>query len=153
MLVLKRFRVDSGGHHSSKRRDLVEVPLGPLDLSAFVGGGVGASRAPDAAQASASFQLYAACNHHGTMGGGHYTATARHHEDGRWYTYNDAHVEPTEAGAVVSADNYILFFEQERAAPPRRQTLSAPEDWPFASAFIPATFRKRAMSVLNVLAC
>ena len=58
------------------------------------------------------------------MGGGHYTATARHHEDGRWYTYNDADVEPVDAGAVVSADNYILFFEQERAAPPRRQTLS-----------------------------
>ena len=179
VLVLKRFRVDRGGRHSSKRRDLVEVPLRPLDLSTLVGGGSsggggsggggsggggsggggsggggGAGYALDSAKAGASwrFQLYAACNHHGTMSGGHYTATARHHEDGRWYTYNDAHVEPVDAGAVVSADNYILFFEHERAAPPRRQTLSAPEDWPFASAFIPATFRERASSMLNVLA-
>ena len=89
------------------------------------------------------YHLYAACNHHGTMHSGHYTATARHHEDGLWYNYNDKRCSPTEPQHVVNADNYILFFEQRKGIGPRRQTLSAPEDWPFALSAIPSCFQRK----------
>ena len=133
------------------------------------GGSSGAAPAPssdaDAAAAAAAmaaplstryggklpkYHLYAACNHHGTMHSGHYTATARHHEDGMWYTYNDKRCSPTEPQHVVNADNYILFFEQRKGIGPRRQTLSAPEDWPFALGVIPAAFKRTSSALASI---
>ena len=96
-----------------------------------------------------SYRVHAVCNHSGSLSFGHYTAAAKHCADGNWYSYNDARCAPCDPSRVVSGDNYILFLEQERAAPPRCQTLSAPEDWPFAAAFIPAAFRGRASSLLR----
>ena len=41
------------------------------------------------------YDLMAVINHSGTVGGGHYTAHARHPVSGRWYAYNDAWVSRT----------------------------------------------------------
>src|SRR4051794_11702335 len=33
-------------------------------------------------------------NHFGGLGGGHYTATCKNFEDGKWYNYDDSRVSP-----------------------------------------------------------
>lgn len=33
-------------------------------------------------------------NHYGGMGGGHYTATCKNMQDGKWYKFDDSHVSP-----------------------------------------------------------
>lgn len=54
------------------------------------------------------YELYAVCNHFGSMGGGHYTASAR--VNGKWYNFNDSHVTPI--SEVVTQAGYILFYRR-----------------------------------------
>lgn len=54
------------------------------------------------------YELYAVCNHFGSMGGGHYTASAR--VNGKWYNFNDSMVTPI--SEVVTAAGYILFYRR-----------------------------------------
>jgi ubiquitin C-terminal hydrolase len=54
------------------------------------------------------YSLYAVCNHYGSMGGGHYTASAS--VNGKWYNFNDSMVSPI--SEVVSAAGYILFYRR-----------------------------------------
>ena len=54
------------------------------------------------------YELYAVCNHFGSMGGGHYTASAR--VNGKWYNFNDSTVTPITE--VVTPAGYILFYRR-----------------------------------------
>jgi ubiquitin C-terminal hydrolase len=55
------------------------------------------------------YELYAVCNHFGSMGGGHYTASAR--VNGKWYNFNDSNVSPV--NEVVTPAGYILFYRRQ----------------------------------------
>jgi len=64
---------------------------------------------PAAASSSSSehaYQLYAVCNHMGSLSGGHYTAAARCARDGRWYEYDDSRCAQIPEGEVRD----FLFF-------------------------------------------
>jgi ubiquitin carboxyl-terminal hydrolase 4/11/15 len=39
-------------------------------------------------------------NHFGGLGGGHYTATCKNFEDGKWYNYDDSRVSPAGEGDI-----------------------------------------------------
>jgi len=122
----------------SKRSDRVETPLEPMDLARFVGG----SHNPEL-----NFELYAVCNHVGSISAGHYTACARHCRDGNWYEFNDARCSPiSDPSEVISADNYLLFFRQIRQGRPPRQSLSDPQNWPFRLSNIPDKYRANLIS-------
>ena len=56
------------------------------------------------------YDLFAVSNHFGSMGGGHYTAYAKH--DGRWLHFDDASVEPVHAHKVQSPAAYVLFYQR-----------------------------------------
>lgn len=64
------------------------------------------------------YDLYAVCNHHGSLQGGHYTAYCRNSLDGQWYSYDDSTVEPLLEDAVNTRGAYILFYQKRNSIPP-----------------------------------
>ncbi|KAM6957116.1 LOW QUALITY PROTEIN: ubiquitin carboxyl-terminal hydrolase 43 [Aplochiton taeniatus] len=64
------------------------------------------------------YDLYAVCNHHGGMHGGHYTAFCRNSVDGQWYSYDDSSAEAVPEGEVCTRGAYILFYQRRHTIPP-----------------------------------
>ncbi|XP_022644966.1 ubiquitin carboxyl-terminal hydrolase 43-like isoform X2 [Varroa destructor] len=59
------------------------------------------------------YDLYAVCNHHGTMQTGHYTAFCKNPVNGLWYHYDDAIVSTvTDESHLTTRDAYILFYQR-----------------------------------------
>lgn len=92
------------------------------------------------------YDLYAVCNHHGTMQGGHYTgngglsdvlnwlflhkhgvfngfvplcvvAHCKNSIDGQWYCFDDSDVHPMSDGDVCKQTAYILFYQRRATIP------------------------------------
>ncbi|CAM9827330.1 unnamed protein product [Ectocarpus sp. 4 AP-2014] len=88
---------------SSKISSLVTFPLEGLDLSEVV-------KSPQ--KESPDYDLIATANHHGSVHGGHYTATAKNRVSGDWNLFNDERVEGLEANEVQAASAYVLFYRK-----------------------------------------
>eukprot|EP00899_Mesostigma_viride_P022823 jgi/Mesvir1/3725/Mv15003-RA.2 len=101
---LKRFSYSRWNR--DKLENLVDFPISNLDLSRYV---VGPCEQPPV------YDLYAVSNHYGGLGGGHYTAEAKHHEDGRWYSFDDSHVSPTSEDKIKTNAAYLLFYQRRGA--------------------------------------
>uniref|UniRef100_A0A3B4Z8Y6 ubiquitinyl hydrolase 1 n=1 Tax=Seriola lalandi dorsalis TaxID=1841481 RepID=A0A3B4Z8Y6_SERLL len=104
ILHLKRFR--QVGERRNKLTTFVHFPLAGLDMT------------PHMAPPDFLYDLYAVCNHHGGMHGGHYTAFCRNSVDGQWYSYDDSSAEPVPEGEVCTRGAYILFYQRRNAIPP-----------------------------------
>ncbi|XP_022520763.2 ubiquitin carboxyl-terminal hydrolase 43 [Astyanax mexicanus] len=140
ILHLKRFR--QVGERRNKLSTLVRFPLTALDMAPHMvkrsnftrlpPGWKHQPQRPETAQQAQDFlyDLYAVCNHHGGMHGGHYTAFCRNSVDGQWYGYDDSSVEPVPEGEVCTRGAYILFYQ-------RRNSIPA---WS-ASSFLPGSTR------------
>lgn len=89
------------------------------------------------------YDLYAVCNHHGTMQGGHYTgeeapypagyrsspgylccfislclvAHCKNSIDGQWYCFDDSDVHPISEDEVCKQTAYILFYQRRATIP------------------------------------
>ncbi|KAK1331672.1 hypothetical protein QTO34_009645 [Cnephaeus nilssonii] len=63
------------------------------------------------------YDLYAVCNHHGSLQGGHYTAYCRNSLDGQWYSYDDSMVEALPEEEVITRGAYILFYQKRNIIP------------------------------------
>ncbi|XP_057605773.1 ubiquitin carboxyl-terminal hydrolase 31 isoform X2 [Hippopotamus amphibius kiboko] len=63
------------------------------------------------------YDLYAVCNHHGTMQGGHYTAHCKNSVDGLWYCFDDSDVQQLSEDEVCTQTAYILFYQRRTAIP------------------------------------
>ncbi|XP_047960151.1 ubiquitin carboxyl-terminal hydrolase 8-like isoform X3 [Salvia hispanica] len=57
------------------------------------------------------YMLYAISNHYGGMGGGHYTAFAKHRVDS-WYEFDDSHVYPVTEEQIKTQAAYVLFYKR-----------------------------------------
>ncbi|XP_055973745.1 ubiquitin carboxyl-terminal hydrolase 43 [Sorex fumeus] len=64
------------------------------------------------------YDLYAVCNHHGSLQSGHYTAYCRNSLDGQWYNYDDTIVEKLREDEVNTQGAYILFYQKRNSIPP-----------------------------------
>ncbi|XP_068025779.1 ubiquitin carboxyl-terminal hydrolase 43 isoform X1 [Melanerpes formicivorus] len=127
IIHLKRFR--QVAEHRHKLTTLVRFPLRGLDMAPHVaqrgqaGGqlvGRWASwqpplRLPPSCPRDYLYDLYAVCNHHGSMQGGHYTAYCCNALDGRWYSYDDSRVEGLREAEVSTRSAYILFYQRRNA--------------------------------------
>ncbi|KAF7667387.1 hypothetical protein LDENG_00064440, partial [Lucifuga dentata] len=137
ILHLKRFR--QVGERRNKLTTFVHFPLAGLDMTPHVVNrshgthqppvqpqshhhqqqpGWKHSRRPDMSPPDFLYDLYAVCNHHGGMHGGHYTAFCRNSVDGQWYSYDDSSTEPVPEGEVCTRGAYILFYQRRNAIPP-----------------------------------
>ena len=99
MIDLKRW-----GPRGNKLQVPIDIPLDALDLSNYVVG-YGADKY--------IYELYAVCNHHGSSGGGHYTAGVRV-TDGRWYEFNDTRVTDGAVSRLVGPQSYCLFYRKKK---------------------------------------
>jgi len=59
------------------------------------------------------YDLYAVCNHIGSMSRGHYTAYCRSPADGGWYMFDDIHVQPVPEEQLSSPGVYMLFYVRQ----------------------------------------
>ncbi|XP_066432507.1 ubiquitin carboxyl-terminal hydrolase 31 isoform X1 [Eleutherodactylus coqui] len=128
ILHLKRFRQD--GDRRLKLQNMVRFPLVGLDMTPHVvkrsqsswslpshwspwRRPYGLGRDPE----DFIYDLYAVCNHHGTMQGGHYTAYCKNSVDGLWYCFDDSDVQPLAEDEVCKPTAYILFYQRRAAVP------------------------------------
>ncbi|XP_010211959.1 PREDICTED: ubiquitin carboxyl-terminal hydrolase 43 [Tinamus guttatus] len=130
IIHLKRFRQVAERRH--KLTTLVRFPLRGLDMAPHVaqrGQAPGKQvlghwapwkaplYLPESCQLDYLYDLYAVCNHHGSMQGGHYTASCCNSLDGRWYSYDDSTVEGVQEDEVSTRSAYILFYQRRNAIP------------------------------------
>ncbi|MBN3295421.1 UBP43 hydrolase, partial [Amia calva] len=122
ILHLKRFR--QVGERRNKLSTLVRFPLTGLDMAPHVVKRSQSAKTlnpwpPEAGQPpDFLYDLYAVCNHHGGMHGGHYTAYCRNSVDGQWYSYDDSSVDLVPEEEICTRGAYILFYQRRNAIPP-----------------------------------
>ncbi|XP_069023520.1 ubiquitin carboxyl-terminal hydrolase 43a [Embiotoca jacksoni] len=137
ILHLKRFR--QVGERRNKLSTLVRFPLTGLDMAPHVvkrsqsvrnlnlGPLTSSWKEPSGQHHQSAdmilpqeylYDLYAVCNHHGGMHGGHYTAYCRNSVDGQWYSYDDSSVDLVPEEEVCTRGAYILFYERRNTIPP-----------------------------------
>ncbi|CAF1126018.1 unnamed protein product [Rotaria sordida] len=56
------------------------------------------------------YDLFAVCNHRGSMSNGHYTAYCKNPVTGKWFCYDDHLVSELDPSRVCTPDAYILFY-------------------------------------------
>ncbi|KAB0383762.1 hypothetical protein FD755_005679 [Muntiacus reevesi] len=128
IIHLKRFRQE--GDKRMKLQNMVKFPLTGLDMTPHVvkrsqsswslpshwspwRRPYGLGRDPE----DYIYDLYAVCNHHGTMQGGHYTAFCKNSVDGLWYCFDDSDVQQLSEDEVCTQTAYILFYQRRPAIP------------------------------------
>ncbi|XP_034049784.1 ubiquitin carboxyl-terminal hydrolase 31-like [Thalassophryne amazonica] len=128
ILHLKRFRQD--GDRRMKMQNMVKFPLTGMDMAPHIvkrsqsswslpshwspwRRPYGMGRDPE----DYLYDLYAVCNHHGTMQGGHYTAHCKNSIDGQWYCFDDSDVHPISENEVCKQTAYILFYQRRATIP------------------------------------
>lgn len=128
ILHLKRFRQE--GDRRVKMQNMVRFPLIGMDMAPHVvkrsqsswslpshwspwRRPYGLGRNPD----DYLYDLYAVCNHHGNMHGGHYTAYCKNSIDGQWYCFDDSEVSPVAEDDVCQQMAYILFYQRRTVIP------------------------------------
>ncbi|CAG9334234.1 unnamed protein product [Blepharisma stoltei] len=103
IIHLKRFK-HSQYSYNSKNDKLVEFPVEGLDMGRF-----------SITRGDWIYDLYAISNHYGSLDGGHYTAYAKNHENGRWYEFDDSHVSPISEpveNTLIKSSAYVLFYKK-----------------------------------------
>jgi len=133
---LKRFSYSK--YNRDKLEHKIDYPIEGLDMSKFCLGGVAPSGDDDdddgdddddddddddnededdddcsehnaaEREIELSYDLVAVSEHHGGLGGGHYTAVGRSTVDGKWYSFDDSHV--SETNNIVTPSAYVLFY-------------------------------------------
>ncbi|NXL60594.1 UBP31 hydrolase, partial [Chordeiles acutipennis] len=130
IIHLKRFRQE--GDRRMKLQNMVKFPLSGLDMTPHVvkrsqsswslpshwspwRRPYGLGRDPE----DYIYDLYAVCNHHGTMQGGHYTGKSycKNSVDGQWYCFDDSDVQQLSENEVCKQTAYILFYQRRTAIP------------------------------------
>ncbi|XP_006872056.1 PREDICTED: ubiquitin carboxyl-terminal hydrolase 31 [Chrysochloris asiatica] len=128
IIHLKRFRQE--GDRRMKLQNMIKFPLTGLDMTPHVvkrsqsswslpshwspwRRPYGLGRDPE----DYIYDLYAVCNHHGTMQGGHYTAYCKNSVDGLWYCFDDSDVQQLSEDEVCTQMAYILFYQRRTAIP------------------------------------
>lgn len=105
ILVLHLNRFSTTKYSIKKCVTYVEFPLQKLNLH-----GCTAEKAGNAV-----YNLYAVCNHSGTVHGGHYTSYCKDRIS--WYCYNDTRVSTVHDNQVLSSEAYVLFYKLEDTIP------------------------------------
>ncbi|KAM4674531.1 ubiquitin carboxyl-terminal hydrolase 43 [Amazona ochrocephala] len=121
IIHLKRFH--QVAEHRHKLTTLVRFPLRGLDMAPHVaqrsqaGGQLLGRWAWQGPPRDSLYDLYAVCNHHGSLQSGHYTAYCCNALDGQWYSYDDSRVEGVPEAEVSTRSAYILFYQRRKAVP------------------------------------
>ncbi|XP_066520191.1 ubiquitin carboxyl-terminal hydrolase 43-like [Hoplias malabaricus] len=123
ILHLKRFR--QVGDRRNKLSTLITFPHTGLDMTPHVAKRSHSTQGLEPwhhswthTPSDVLYDLYAVCNHHGGLHGGHYTAYCRNSVDGQWYSYDDSSVDLVLEEEICTKGAYILFYQRRNAIPP-----------------------------------
>ena len=96
---LKRFQFSQYSRDKIDR--FIDFPIEDLDMSPYV----------HCHDGSLKYDLFAISDHFGGLGGGHYTACAKNHLDGKWYKFDDSRTGSiSNPESMKSHSNYVLFY-------------------------------------------
>ncbi|XP_068929185.1 ubiquitin carboxyl-terminal hydrolase 43 isoform X2 [Petaurus breviceps papuanus] len=126
ILIIHLKRFCQVGEKRNKLSTLVKFPLFGLNMAPHVAKrNLGqehllnswptweqASCLPNSCPLDFLYDLYAVCNHHGSM-----QAYCRNSLDGQWYSYDDSTVEPVLEDEVSTRGAYILFYQKRNIIP------------------------------------
>ncbi|CAL1540457.1 unnamed protein product, partial [Lymnaea stagnalis] len=112
---LKRFRHE---FYSSKIGTYISFPLEGLDMEPYLHrGSVNDSKFHKACKDEVTlYDLVAIICHHGTAGGGHYTAYCLNHLNDQWYEFDDQYVTEVDVSQVQNCEAYVLFYRKSNKA-------------------------------------
>ncbi|XP_008853956.1 ubiquitin carboxyl-terminal hydrolase 43 isoform X2 [Nannospalax galili] len=127
ILIIHLKRFCQVGERRNKLSTLVKFPLFGLNMAPHVAQRSTSSKAglgpwpswkepaclPTAYPLDFLYDLYAVCNHHGSL-----QAYCRNSLDGQWYSYDDSTVEPLREDEVNTRGAYILFYQKRNSIPP-----------------------------------
>lgn len=81
------------------------------------------------------YDLYAVCNHLGSMSAGHYIAVCKNPVDGQWYSYDDFRVDKIPEQEIRTKSAYLLFYARRSIGAPTASVFSgspvSPDHWVF----------------------
>ena len=105
IIDIKRFITSYATGRSKKNQMFIDIPLQDVDFSRYVEG---------YGKETYVYDLYAICNHHGQVDGGHYSATIKN-ANGKWYNFNDTIVKEISInGDIISGNTpYCLFYRKK----------------------------------------
>jgi ubiquitin C-terminal hydrolase len=105
IIDIKRFITSMNGK-TKKNQQFIDIPINNVDFSKYVEG---------YAKETYIYDLYAICNHHGQIDGGHYSATIRT-SNGKWYNFNDTQVTEILVNDNIISGNtpYCLFYRKKK---------------------------------------
>ena len=103
IIHLKRFSLNGWGF--TKLNSIVEYP-DEIDLSNFI---IGPQK-----NNPLIYNLYGICEHHGGMGGGHYTSKTIVKGTGKWFSFNDSFVKETTTNSAHNENAYVLFYIKKK---------------------------------------
>ncbi|CAF1151297.1 unnamed protein product [Didymodactylos carnosus] len=100
IIQLKRFVYDDSDNKINK---FVSCPLTNLDLSAL------------STDSNANYNLVAVANHKGSLEYGHYVTNAKNFNNGKWYQFDDRHVNEINLEEdIITDEAYILVYAQKK---------------------------------------
>lgn len=105
IIDLKRFIFSYNGD-CKKNQVYIDIPINNVNFSKYVEG---------YNKEKYIYDLYGICNHHGSVHGGHYTATVKN-ANGNWYNYNDTMVKEIKITEDIITGNtpYCLFYRKKK---------------------------------------
>ena len=106
IIDIKRFITSYTNRRMKKNQQFIDIPINNVDFSKYVEG---------YAKETFIYDLYAICNHHGQIEGGHYSATIKN-SNGKWYNFNDTQVkEILITDNIISGNTpYCLFYRKKK---------------------------------------
>ncbi|KAL2765833.1 ubiquitin carboxyl-terminal hydrolase 43 isoform 2, partial [Daubentonia madagascariensis] len=127
ILIIHLKRFCQVGERRNKLSTLVRFPLSGLNMAPHVAQRSTSPKPgpgpwppwkepaclPTACPLDFLYDLYAVCNHHGSL-----QAYCRNSLDGQWYSYDDSTVEPLREDEVNTRGAYILFYQKQNSIPP-----------------------------------
>jgi ubiquitin carboxyl-terminal hydrolase 2/21 len=105
VIDIKRFNTINSNNTIKKNQVMVDFPLENLDLSKYV---IGYDKD------SYVYDLYAICNHSGSVLGGHYTSFIKN-ANNKWYHYNDRDVTEVKIEQQIKTSKAYCFFYRKRS--------------------------------------
>ncbi|EGR28359.1 ubiquitin carboxyl-terminal hydrolase family protein, putative [Ichthyophthirius multifiliis] len=96
------FYYASGGQ---KLDEFIDFPIQNLNLGNYV--------LSNLKKDKILYDLFAVCNHIGSVNGGHYTAFAKNFLNQKWYDFNDSNVQAISNDKIVTSAAYLLFYRRQ----------------------------------------
>lgn len=98
IIQLKRFK------NNRKVMSFIDFPINNFDLHKIV---------LNKDHGCTKYDLFAVCNHYGSLAYGHYTAFAKNYLSEKWYCFDDSQVMEIDEREIVSSNAYVLFYRRK----------------------------------------